>query len=217
MTLTEPLSALHFGEIQTFDDVVDNERYVLDQRAYVVNLTRTIAFRAEADALSQAQHGGHLMVMMGGVAHVDGVEFQRFGQMSRLGRYPFHWHLMGDVDGQYIRRSAIHDSYNRCVVVHSTNRARVTDNVCYNHFGHGYFLEEGNEEQNVLSGNIGISATRECAQRRATGSATIPCLDVRIPHPNNDVHGNVAVGLKERSRMAMLASWSVAGGLRAAE
>ena len=202
VTLTEPLSALHFGEIQTFDDVVDNERYVLDQRAYVVNLTRTIAFRTEADALSQAQHGGHLMVMMGGVAHVDGVEFQRFGQMSRLGRYPFHWHLMGDVDGQYIRRSAIHDSYNRCVVVHSTNRARVTDNVCYNHFGHGYFLEEGNEEQNVLSGNIGILSKRVPADRallatefnvgpgdRFPGPSTY-----WIPHPNNDVHGNVAVG-----------------------
>ena len=164
MTLTEPLSALHFGEIQTFDDVVDNERYVLDQRAYVVNLTRTIAFRAEADALSQAQHGGHLMVMMGGVAHVDGVEFQRFGQMGRLGRYPFLWHLMGDVDGQYIRRSAIHDSYNRCVVVHSTKRARHRQRLLQP-LRARLLLGRGNEEQNVLSGNIGILSKRVPADR----------------------------------------------------
>lgn len=202
VTVTDPLGFLHYGEIQTFDDVADDEQYILDQRAYVVNLNRAIAFRAGNDEWSNMQHGGHLMVMMGGKAFVDSVEFQRFGQMGKLGRYPFHWHLSGNVDGQFIRRSAIHDSFNRCIVVHSTDRARVVDNVCYNHFGHGFFLEEGNEQNNILSGNIGI-LSKKVPENRAllvTEFNTLPAdrfpgpSTFWIPHPNNDVRDNVAIG-----------------------
>ena len=40
---------------------------------------------------------------------------------------------------------------------------KVQDNVCYNHMGHGYFLEDGSEMNNVLDGNLAMLT------RKATG------------------------------------------------
>lgn len=202
LQLDAPLDAAHFGEIQQYDDVADAESYTLDERAYVVNLTRSIRLVADDDAKSAEQIGGHLMLMMGGKAYVDGVEIQRFGQMGRLGRYPFHWHIQGDVDGQFLRNSSVHESFNRCVVIHSTHGAEVDGNVCFDHFGHGFFLEEGHEQRNVITNNIGIRS-KKVAQDRALLSTefnTMPAdrfpgpATYWIPHPNNTITDNVAIG-----------------------
>jgi hypothetical protein len=55
------------------------------------------------------------MAMGASKMFVEGVEFNRMGQNLTLARYPIHWHLIGDAQGQYIRNAAIHDTYNRCV------------------------------------------------------------------------------------------------------
>ena len=34
---------------------------------------------------------------------------------------------------------------------------QVSDNVCYDHLGHGFFLEDSIERDNTLDGNLGIS------------------------------------------------------------
>jgi len=36
----------------------------------------------------------------------------------------------------------------------------VIDNVCYRHMGHGYFLEDGAEEDTVFDGNLAVSTLR---------------------------------------------------------
>ena len=69
--------------------------------------------------------------------------------------YP-HWHLVGDADGQYIRNSAIHDTYSRCVTVHGTNNLVVENNVTFNNVGHCFFLEDGIETGNKFVRNLGI-------------------------------------------------------------
>ena len=45
---------------------------------------------------------------------------------------------------------------SRFVTVHATHEAKVTNNVGYNCVGHGYFLEDGYENENWLVGNLGI-------------------------------------------------------------
>jgi len=42
------------------------------------------------------------------------------GSARDLARYPIHWHLVGDTQGQYIENSAIHHTFSRCVTVHGT-------------------------------------------------------------------------------------------------
>jgi len=78
------------------------------------------------------------------------------GQNMHLARYPIHWHLIGDARGQYIRNSAIHDTYSRCVTVHGTNYLDVENNVTYNNIGHCFFLEDGVEHDNQFVHNLGI-------------------------------------------------------------
>src|SRR5579862_20718 len=145
ITLDKKLDYMHFGKI-TFD---------VDERGEVGMYTRNIKLQASADA-EQSFYGGHVMAMNGSKMFVEGVEFNRMGQNMHLARYPIHWHLIGDAQGQYIRNAAIHDTYNRCVTVHGTNFLHVENNVTYNTVGHCFFLEDGAEHGNQFVHNLAI-------------------------------------------------------------
>src|SRR5690242_19802770 len=145
ITLDKKLDYMHFGKI-TFD---------VDERGEVGLLTRNIKLQASADA-EQSFYGGHVMAMAGSKMFVDSVEFNRMGQHLTLARYPIHWHLIGDAQGQYIKNASIHDTYNRCVTVHGTNFLRVENNVTYNTVGHCFFLEDGIEHGNEFIKNLAI-------------------------------------------------------------
>src|SRR5689334_7112419 len=145
LTLDKKLDYMHFGKI-TFD---------VDERGEVGLLTRNIKVQASADA-EQSFFGGHIMAMPSSHMYVEGVELYRMGQNLTLARYPIHWHLVGEGKGQYIRNSAIHDTYNRCVTVHGTNNLQVENNVTYNTVGHCFFLEDGIETGNQYIRNLAI-------------------------------------------------------------
>src|SRR5271154_2976924 len=145
ITLDKKLDSMHFGKI-TFD---------VDERGEVGMLSRNILIQASPDA-DQTLFGGHIMAMNGSKMFVDGVELNRMGQNMHLARYPIHWHLIGDAQGQYIRNSAIHDTYSRCVTVHGTNYLDIENNVTYNNIGHCFFLEDAVEHDNQFVHNLGI-------------------------------------------------------------
>ena len=146
ITLDEPLEYMHFGEIT----------YGVDQRGEVGLLTRNIKVQASADA-EQSFFGGHIMAMVTSELFVEGVELYRMGQNLELARYPIHWHLVGDGGaGQYVRNTAIHDTYNRCVTIHGTNDVQVENNVTYNTVGHCFFMEDGIETGNEYISNLAI-------------------------------------------------------------
>src|SRR6204780_5077871 len=145
ITLDKKLDSMHFGKI-TFD---------VDERGEVGMLSRNILIQASPDA-DKTLFGGHIMAMNGSKMFVDGVELNRMGQNMHLARYPIHWHLIGDAQGQYIKNSAIHDTYSRCVTVHGTNYLDVENNVTYNNIGHCFFLEDAVEHDNQFVHNLGI-------------------------------------------------------------
>ena len=145
ITLDKKLDYMHFGKI-TFD---------VDERGEVGMLSRNIVIQASPDA-DQTLFGGHIMAMNGSKMFVDGVELNRMGQNMHLARYPIHWHLIGDAQGQYIKNSAIHDTYSRCVTVHGTNYLDIENNVTYNNIGHCFFLEDAVEHGNQFVHNLGI-------------------------------------------------------------
>jgi cell migration-inducing and hyaluronan-binding protein len=145
ITLDRALEYMHFGEV-TFG---------VDERGEVGLLTRNIKIQASEDA-AQSYFGGHVMAMPTSRMYVSGVEFNRMGQHLTLARYPIHWHLVGNATGQYIRNSAVHDTFNRCVTVHGTHNLRVENNVTYNTVGHCFFLEDGIETGNQYVRNLGI-------------------------------------------------------------
>jgi cell migration-inducing and hyaluronan-binding protein len=145
ITLDKPLQFMHFGKV-TFG---------VDERGEVGLLTRNITIQASEDA-ERSYFGGHIMAMPSSKMYVSGVELRRMGQHLTLARYPIHWHLIGEGRGQYIKNSAIHDTYSRCVTVHGTNNLRIENNVTYNNVGHCFFLEDGIETGNEYVRNLGI-------------------------------------------------------------
>jgi hypothetical protein len=209
ITLDRPLQYMHFGKI-TFG---------VDERGEVGLLTRNIRIQASEDA-EQSYFGGHIMAMPSSKMYLSGVELHRMGQNLVLARYPVHWHLVGDADGQYIRNSSIHDTYNRCVTVHGTNNLQIENNVTYNNVGHCFFLEDGIETGNRFVRNLAIQTkchtSRPCDPTNLAPFGSTPDLlnfktigqesrDVLIPsdntassfwitHPDNTYIDNVAAG-----------------------
>ena len=197
VTLDAPLTFDHYGEELKYANASQN--WVVDTRAPVGLLSRNITIRGADDA-GTTQFGAHVMIMVTAKAYFSDVGFHRVGQKTILGRYPFHWHRAGNVDGQFLVNSSIHESYNRCVTVHGTNNAVVQNNVCYNHLGHGYFLEDGDEEGNLIQGNLGLLSVRPKDREELldTDASTSPAVKgpatFWISNPNNRVEGNYAGG-----------------------
>ncbi len=202
LTLDMPLQYMHFGKIT----------YGVDERGEVGLLTRNIKVQASADAES-SYLGGHIMAMAGSRMTVAGVELTRMGQHLTLARYPIHWHINGDVTGQYIRNSAIHDTYNRCVTIHGTDNLLVENNVTYNTVGHCFFMEDGIETGNQVLSNLGIQTKCHPILPCEPTNLTLPHQSTAgqksehvllpsdntastfwITNPDNTYRGNVAAG-----------------------
>ena len=204
LTLDEPLEYMHYGEI-TYD---------VDERGEVGLLTRNITVQASPDAES-TYFGGHIMAMAGSSMNVSGIELTRMGQHLELARYPIHWHINGDVTGQYIKNSAIHNTYNRCVTIHGTDNLLVANNVTYNTVGHCFFMEDGIEQGNQIVNNLGIQTkchpTLDCVptnlgipsdpgsfEGQRSPHVLIPSDNTVstfwITNPSNHYIGNVAAG-----------------------
>jgi hypothetical protein len=186
VTLDKALAYTHWGSVQTFDG------RPVDERAEVALLSHNVMIEGEA-ASSADGFGGQIMVMGGGAARLEGVELTRMGQKNILRRYPIHFHMLGDAPGSYLRNSSLHHTFNRCVTVHGTNRLTLQGNVCHDHIGHGYFLEDGAEVGNLLEGNLGLVTRMPADGQRLLPSDGSPAT-FWITNPDNLVRNNVAAG-----------------------
>ncbi|XP_052063691.1 fibrocystin-L-like [Mytilus californianus] len=124
------------------------------------------------------------------IGRVSYVEFTYVGQAFRLGRYPFHLHLAGDMSSTYIKGCSIHESFNRGVNIHGSHNALVENNVIYNTKGGTVFLEDGIETGNKLLYNL-VIFVRESS---SLVNDDITPASFWITHPDNFVEHNVAVG-----------------------
>jgi len=208
--LDRQIQFTHYGEKQIIDSN-SMGRVTFDERAEVANLTRSIVIRAdetngpidESDG-PNAQLGGHVMSHHGASSYISGVEFYKMGHAGVMARYPFHWHHAGDASGQFIKNSSIHHSYQRCITIHKTNNVLVSNNVCYNFKGHGFFLEDGDETGNTLIRNLAIEAKAPSENKILLASDDIynsetagrfPSVSAFwISNPDNTVIHNTASG-----------------------
>lgn len=199
ITLNAGLSHPHAGAIENYSD--GTQSWSADLRAEVGLLTHNITIQGDAVS-AQDSFGGHMMVHYGAAAYVDGVELYRMGQRSRLGRYPFHWHMVAETgQGQYLKNSSIHNSYNRAVTIHGTESTLVENNFMYKHYGHGVFLEDGSERFNVIRGNVALWTVRPKPGEELTPSdnerfeiQNLTPATYWITNPSNTFEDNVAAG-----------------------
>jgi cell migration-inducing and hyaluronan-binding protein len=186
VTFTPALRWAHYGQLQTYAG------RTVDERAEAGLLTHNITIQGDAAGAATGL-GAHIMVMQGGKARLSGIELYQMGQKKQLARYPLHWHLSGPSEGQFLERSAVWKSFNRCITVHGTDLVRLERNVCYDHIGHGIFLEDGAETGNIITGNLGL-----VTRLPASGEALLPSDQTPatfwITNPDNAFTGNSAAG-----------------------
>jgi hypothetical protein len=141
LTLDEPLKREHIGEG--------------DFRGEVANLSRNVIVEsANPDGIR-----GHTMYHKGSAGSTSYTEFRHLGKKDTLGRYALHFHLVGNtMRGSSVIGASIHDSHNRWLTIHGTNYLVVRDCVGYRSIGHGFFLEDGTEVQNILDRNLAVQA-----------------------------------------------------------
>ncbi|MCE7992310.1 MAG: T9SS type A sorting domain-containing protein [Roseivirga sp.] len=225
LTLNSGVTYRHTGVTKPYSG--NGQNWTADIRAEVGLLTRNIKIQGHN---SGNKIGAHVMIMRSNddiinmkkpQAYFNGVELYRMGQNKELGRYPFHWHRMDDVDGQYFKNSSVHQSYNRALTIHATNNTLVENSVFFDHIGHGIFFEEGNEEGNKILGNLVIGSKRpssgEAMSSHALDGETLNEWQNRGPasywitHPNNTIEGNVAAGTVGTGFWFIFPRWDTGG------
>jgi hypothetical protein len=191
ITTTTGISSERWGELQYVTDSGMSRTHVppetltsppagapttLDERAFVIHLTRNIVVQGADDShWSDRKFGAHCMFMgRNSLIQLDGVQFRRVGQAGAIGRYPIHWHMMsynmpagmdapsdgvflGAVVGNhYVKNCAIEQSSQRMIVIHGTHGITCDNNVGYDITGHAIFLEDGSEQDNIVTNNAVI-------------------------------------------------------------
>ena len=195
ITLDSPLEFSHRGETVRYDNGktgADGRQWDVEIRAEVALLNRNITIQGDADSVNDG-FGAHTMVHPGGEQHIQGVEYFRVGQRDLLGRYPTHWHLGGEVEGQYVEGASIHNTFQKGITIHGTSNTRVEDNVVYDHVGHGVFLEDGAENDNQILDNL-VFSTQESETGLPIPTDADHASSFWIENPNNVIIGNHAAG-----------------------
>ena len=141
ITLDKPLDFDHIGSG--------------DFRTEVANLSRNVI----VESADPEKMRGHTMYHKDSAGSISYAEFRHLGKEGVLGRYSMHFHLVGDtMRGSSVVGASIWDSGNRRITIHGTNYLVVRDCVGYNSVGHGFFLEDGTEQFNVLDRNLAVQA-----------------------------------------------------------
>jgi hypothetical protein len=128
---------------------------IKNRRAEVANLSRNVTIEsADANGIR-----GHTMYHRHSAGSISYAEFRHLGKRGKLGKYSLHFHRVGDtMRGTSVIGASIWDSANRWITIHGTNTLVVRDCVGYQSTGHGFFLEDGTEVENILDQNLAVQA-----------------------------------------------------------
>ena len=167
LQLASPLLYEHLGETK-----IVAGGHSAEFRADVAILSRNVVI--QGDPLSRLdKHGAHIMLHSRDksqlsiadrsqgeslTARIENIEVRYSGQMGRIGRYSIHFHMIGAVRNSYVRKNSIHHTFNRAIAIHGVHYLRVQDNVAFETRGHQYFVEDGLETKNIITGNLGANA-----------------------------------------------------------
>ena len=123
-------------------------------------------------------------------ARISYTELTSVGQAFRVGRYPIHFHVTGNMNTSYVRGNSIHHSNNRACTLHDISNTTVEHNVAFNIKGLTFFLEDGVEMYNVIQYNLAIFT-------RMSNSLLNPDINPAsfwIVNPNNKIRHNTCAG-----------------------
>jgi len=193
ITIDTSLNFDHYGEIETY--TLNEINDVFDMRAEIINLTRNVVIQGD-ESSTQNLYGVHIMLasmkmgLKSTMGKISNLEVRRAGQAFQLGRYPIHFHMIGDVPGSYVKNCAIHDTFNRGLTIHAVNEFVVENNVAFNVMGHTFFIEDAVETNNIIRNNVGILT------RASFSLLNTDCTPATfwITNPSNFIEKNRAAG-----------------------
>ena len=141
ITLDRPLLHHHLGSGPCRGEVADLSRNVVVESA-------------DPDGIR-----GHTMYHRDSAGSIGYAEFRHLGKVGQLGRYAVHFHRVRDtMRGSSVVGASIWDSANRWITVHGTDYLVVRDCVGYRSIGHGFYVEDGTETENVFDRNLAVEA-----------------------------------------------------------
>ena len=141
--------------LSTFPLAFATTRRTATYRGEVANLSRNVVVESADPAISR----GHTMYHRYSSGSISYAEFRHLGKTGKLGKYSLHFHRVGDtMRGSSVVGASIWESGNRWLTIHGTNSLVVRDCVGYRSVGHGFFLEDGTEVENILDGNLAVQA-----------------------------------------------------------
>jgi len=154
--------------------------------SHVAILSRNVIISSEDE-----NNRGSVNFFHGSFGYIKYAQFDKLGPKEVLGRYPIHFHHLKDSSrGIEVIGNSITNSDNRWITIHDSNGILVKNNVGYISQGHGFFLEDGNEFDNVFEKNIGITSNGEVL--RPEGHSSI----FWTMNPMNSFRDNVAVNAR---------------------
>jgi len=147
----------YYGGTERPDDFID-------LRAEVGLLTRNVKFKGDNETSEKNQYGANMFLHSEGdeslISRLEYIELHQTGQAFKVGRYSIHHHMIGTVAKSYIKGLSIHQSFNRMITLHAVRYLTIDRNVGFNVMGHGIFMEDGVEKQNMISNNLIIMVKR---------------------------------------------------------
>ena len=158
--------------------------------------TQTCFLGRFGDEIGSSQFGAMILVHAAvkdtqlAKARISYTEVTFAGQAFRLGRYPIHFHLNGDMSESYVRGCGIHHTFNRAVNIHGVQNAIVEKTVIYNIMGGAFFLEDGIETGNTFQYNLAVFV-RESSSLL---NDDVTPASFWLTNPNNTVQHNAAAG-----------------------
>ena len=184
--LDKPLEFGHYAGNITIDSVTTQIR------GEVGLLSRNIVIKGDDNSVKD-QYGVHIMIR-----GEEGLVFGRFsyievfhaGQAFQMGRYPIHFHMIGNVIGSSIIGCSVHHTFNRATTIHGVFYLRILKNVYYRHMGHAIFVEDSIESKNVVEDNLIIHVTKSTSLLESD----LKPAGIWITFPDNFFRRNSSIG-----------------------
>eukprot|EP00775_Hariotina_reticulata_P004484 gene4484-4738_t len=128
---------------------LQHNHYAGEYQAEVALLSRRILFTTDDRSFNPSISKGELLGVTGWA-----IGLNQSTDMVCGGKYPIHFHLVGDTSNAFVKNTVFYNSNWRCVTLHATNGVYLYGNIGFNVFGHCFYLEDGVEERNVLEHNL---------------------------------------------------------------
>lgn len=159
LTLDRALSHRHLGEQAPMRHMLPGSV------AKVMLLARNVVIEG-CDESARSNVGGYCLIAGNAergapptspsIGRFSGVEFRRMGQFDRPGRYPLHWHNIGDAAQSAVDGCLIHDSYQRGIVTAGSRNVHISGNVVVRPYGHGFIVEAEDNSAQLTTTNLAL-------------------------------------------------------------